>query len=317
MAHSLRRAALSALLLLPNLAAACSSCGCTLNSDWVSEGYTSGRGLRFDLRFDSFDQDELRNGRDRVSRGDLALPNDEEIQKRTDNRNTTLGIDYALSRSFAVNLQVPYFDRDHSTYAEGDTALSYSHSSGIGDVRLTGRWQGWSDDAGRGVMFGLKLPTGDTGVDFRSGPQAGEPLDRGLQPGTGTTDLLLGIYQVGALSPSIGYFAQATLQQPLAAHDHFRPGTGLNVNAGLRYLDWGRVTPQLQLNVRSERRESGADADVANSGATLVYLSPGLGVRFNRNWDGFAFVQFPVYQHVNGLQLEPRRFFSIGLQYRY
>lgn len=263
---------------------ACSSCGCTLNSDWASQGYAVGSGLRIDARFDYFDQSDLRSGTGSVDRSALELPNEEEIQRGTVNRNTTIGIDY-------------------------------SHSHGIGDIRVTGRYQGFSADGSTGVLFGLKLATGATDTNFYAGPQAGERLDAGLQAGTGTTDALIGVYNFGDLASTLGYFAQATLQQPLAAHDAFRPGTGLNLNAGLRYTAWQRVTPQLQFNVRSEKRESGANADIPNSGATLAYLSPGINVRFNRHWDGFAYVQLPVYQRVNGLQLEPDRLYSIGLQY--
>jgi hypothetical protein len=137
-------------------------------------------------------------------------------------------------------------------------------------------------------------------------------VDRGLQPGTGTTDLLLGVFKFGDLGGAWGYFAQAMAQLPLGQREGFKPGRGLNVNTGLRYAA-GRVTPQLQLNARIEDRESGPQADVANSGATLIYLSPGATVNLGRGLQAYAFVQVPVHQRVNGLQLEPRSSVSVGL----
>lgn len=303
-------------LAIPATSSACSSCGCTLNSDWASQGYAVGSGFRVDLRYDYFNQDDLRSGTDSVDRSSLEIPNDREIQNTTINRNTTLAIDYAPSRTWGVDVQMPYFDRFHYTIAPGDTALSYSQSNSIGDVRVTGRFQGFSPDLSFGILFGLKLATGKTNVDFYAGPQAGEPLDRGLQPGTGTTDALLGAYDFGNWGESVGYFAQAMLQQPLNSDDGFKPGTGLNVTGGLRYTGWRMFTPQVQINIRAEKRESGVNADVENSGATLAFFSPGVSMHFNPHWDGFAFVQFPIYQRVNGLQLEAERLFSIGLQYR-
>jgi len=311
------RAAAFLAAIAPWGAQACSSCGCTLNSDWASQGYSVGSGLRVDLRYDYFNQSDLRSGTDSVDRGALEVPNEEEIQRTTINRNTTLGIDYSPSRAWGFNVQLPYFDRFHSTLAEGDSELSYSHSHGIGDIRVTGRYQGFSADGSLGVLFGVKLPTGATDTNFYAGPQAGERVDAGLQAGTGTTDALIGVYNFGNLAQSLGYFAQATFQVPLYTHDAFKPGSGLNLNAGLRYTAWQRVTPQLQLNVRTEKRESGANADIPNSGATLAYLSPGVNVRLDKHWDAFAYIQWPVYQRVNGLQLEPRRSYSIGVQYRY
>ena len=300
-------------------ALACSSCGCTLNSDWASQGYTTQAGINADLRYDYFDQDQLRSGTHAVDRGTLTFPNAVEVQQYTVNRNLTAGLDWSPSRAFGVNLLVPYFDRSHATIAAGDTDVSRSHSRGLGDMRLIARYQGFEADLSVGVEFGLKLPTGGIDDTFDSGPQAGQPLDRGLQLGTGTTDLLIGGYTVGAFSPDVYYFGNILFQHPLAERDGFRPGDGANLTFGVRYtapLPAG-IVPQLQLNARVEGREEGVNADIANSGATLVYLSPGVGFSVARQLDGFAFVQFPIYQRVNGLQLESRAFGSLGFRYRF
>lgn len=54
---------------------ACGACGCTLNSDWASQGFSTRSGLHLDLRYDYFNQDQLRSGIRSVDRGSLALPN--------------------------------------------------------------------------------------------------------------------------------------------------------------------------------------------------------------------------------------------------
>ena len=105
------------------------------------------------------------------------------------------------------------------------------------------------------------------------------------------------------------------MQQPLDSREDFRPGTGLNMNVGARYVANETVVPHVQLNMRAEKRESGANADVANSGATLVYLSPGITLNASKSLKPYVFVQLPIYQRVNGYQLEPRYLFSIGLHY--
>jgi hypothetical protein len=308
-----------ALALAAPGAVACSSCGCTLNSDWSSQGYTVRSGFNLDLRYDYFDQGELRSGTHAADRSAYSFPNDQEIQQDTINRNVTLGLDWSPSRTIGVNLQLPYFDRPHATIAAGDTDVSTSHGRGLGDARLVVRYQGFEEDLSVGLQLGLKLPTGRIDDTFATGPQAGQTVDRGLQLGTGTTDLLVGGYAVGALGTDVYYFANVLWQQPLASRDGFRPGAGANLTVGLRYtapLPAG-IVPQLQLNARIEGRESGINADVPDSGATLAYLSPGVGFRISGNVDGFAFVQVPVYQRVNGLQLEPRVLGSVGFRYRF
>lgn len=319
MKHRLKAAALLAGCIWHPIALACSSCGCSLNSDWSSQGYTTAGGLHIDARYDYFDQSQLRSGTHGVSRDAIALPAGQEIQNDTINRNLVAGVDYSPSREWGMSLQIPWFDRPHSTYDESDTMLSRSHSRGLGDMRIIGRYQGFQPDLSIGVQFGLKLPTGRINDTFDSGPLVGEIVDRGLQLGTGTTDLLVGVYSVRSLGATFGWFGNLLLQQPLNFRKQFKPGTGLNLTMGLRYTGVlpADLSPQLQLNVRAEKRESGVNADVANSGATLAYLSPGVGFKLTERLDGFAFVQVPVYQRVNGLQLLPRFFTSVGLRYRY
>lgn len=295
---------------------ACGACGCTLNGDWASQGLVVRPGFNLDLRFDPFTQDQLRSGTEPVPASALSLPNAQEVQRRTTNRNLTLTLDDSPSAAWGVTLQIPGYWRSHETVAAGDTEPSFSRSTGLGDIRVLGRYQGFLEDLSLGVQLGLKLPTGRFHDAFASGPQAGEPVDRGLQPGTGTTDLLVGLYKFGDFGLGWGWFAQALAQLPLGEREGYKPGRGLNVNTGLRYAA-GRVTPQLQLNARLEERESGSQADVANSGATLIYVSPGATVNLGRGLQAYAFVQVPVHQRVNGIQLEPRLSASVGVHLRF
>jgi len=298
-------------------ASACGACGCTLNSDWSAQGYASGSGFRLDLRFDYFNQDQLRQGLGRVDLAGISFPTDREIQRQTINRNTTLMLDWSPNANWGVTAMVPSFTRTHETIAEGDTAESSSRSSGLGDVRLIGRYQGFAEDHSFGVQFGVKLPTGRTEDAFASGPQAGQPVDRGLQLGTGSTDVILGIYKFGEMSMDWGYFAQASFQSAVSHQSGFRPGDGINANFGVRYAGWKSVTPALQINVRAEKPETGPEADTPNSGATLAYLSPGVTVHLSNQLHLYAFVQIPVYQHVTGYQIEPRFLASVGVHYNF
>ncbi len=307
--------ALVALTATPLTALACSSCGCTLNADWATQGLASGKGWRFDVRYDYFNQSDLRSGSDSVERGSIPLPSEHEVQQTTINRNTTFGLEYSPNANWGVSVLLPYFDRFHTTIGEGDTDLSSSQSSGIGDLRVIARYAGFSPDHTSGIQFGLKLPTGRTDDTFRTGPLTGEIVDRGLQLGTGSTDLLVGAYHFGMLATNWDYFAQAMLQLPVTSKNDFKPGTGINLSLGTRYVASEFFVPQLQVNVRAEKRESGANADIPNSGATLAYLSPGFTLNFSRRFAGFVFVQAPIWQRVNGLQLEPRYSISAGLHY--
>ena len=91
----------------------------------------------------------------------------------------------------------------------------------------------------------------------------------------------------------------------------FSPGDAYSVNAGIRYAKFGaKFTPMLQLNYIHRKQDSGAGATPADAltggaatGGTLVYLAPGLMARVGGGTSVYGFVQLPVYQDVNSLQL--------------
>jgi hypothetical protein len=298
-------------------ARACSACGCTLYSDWGSQGLVAGGGWHMDVRYDFFEQDQLRSGTDSVPRSSITFPTDQEVQQYTINRNVALALDYSPNRDWGISMTLPWFDRSHATIAAGDTGISTSHDRGIGDARVVGRYSGFDEQRSTGILFGIKLPTGDFTDTFDSGPQQGEIVDRGLQLGTGTTDVILGAYHFGAWSSDWGYFTQAMAQAALNSRDGFKPGAGLNLNAGLRYTASPTWVPAVQLNLRTEKREEGINADVENSGATLLYLSPGITWNPNPRTSAFLFFQAPLHQRVNGLQLEATQLVSLGLHYHF
>jgi hypothetical protein len=307
---------------------ACASCGCTLSSDWESQGFTSRTGWAFDLRYDYLDQDQLRHGTGTISSPAAAAivtnGDSQEVEKYTRNRYVTVGIDYSGSPDWGINLQVPYIERDHSTlgtnsdgHTPGPDGGQYdSKTSSLGDIKLIGRYQGFSAQHNFGVLFGFKLPTGShtqTGTSTDPGNPGPVTIDRGLQPGTGTTDVIVGAYYFNDFGKDWSYFIQSTYQSAVDSKDHYRPGDGFNLNLGLRYLGFDSVVPQLQLNGRHVERDSGDNADTISTGGTLVYLSPGVVVPVGRETSVYGFVQVPIYQEVNGVQLTPRYTFSLGV----
>ena len=298
-----------------NQAAACSSCGCSFNSDWASEGYSNNSGWRFDTRFDYINQDNLRYGSGSVSKGSVELPNDNETQQHTITRATLLGLDYSPDRYWGLHISLPYLDRTHSTIGEGDTELSHSGTSGLGDSSFVARYQGFTPLANLGVQFGLKFPTGKFKDTFNAGPMQDMGIDRGLQNGTGTTDAILGVYYFDSISPEFDYFAQIQGDQPFAAREGFRPSTSVVTSAGINYKFNNSIKPQLQLNYKYESRESGQNADRPNSGGNILALTPGINFAASSKLNIYTLAQIPVFQEVNGYQLEPREIYSVGLRY--
>jgi len=181
-----------------------------------------------------------------------------------------------------------------------------------------GRWQGLSTPGGvTGVQFGLVLPTGSFHHTFNAGPQAGELVDRGLQPGTGTVQAVFGAYHYSRVAPTLALVLQAQGQVALNDREGYRPGPVGEASASLQYIGAKGITPQLQVNFRANGRDSGLNSDRPNSGGEQLYVSPGVSAKLTDTLSAFALVQLPVYQRVNGNQLVPKVQTSLGLQMRF
>lgn len=314
---------LALIALIPGFAQACASCGCSLSSDWESQGLVAEPGWRLDLRYDYIKQDQLRSGSNAVSRGAYPLPQDREIEQVTTNRYYTVALDYSPNRDWGVNVQTLFVDRFHQTVTPSDpgpstnTAVSESNTNKLGDIRVTGRYTGFNETHNIGIIAGLKLATGDYRQNFRSGPDAGAPLDRGLQAGTGSTDLILGAFHTNALSRDWDYFARGQWQHAMSTKDDYRPGDTVSLSFGTRYLGFEGVTPELQFNLQRRSKDSGNNADADNSGGTLAYLSPGVTLDVSKQAKVYGFIQLPIYQHVEGLQLAPRWTATAGVRYAF
>ena len=303
---------------IPSIALACASCGCSLSSDWETQGLTSGPGWRLDLRYDYINQSQLRSGTGKVNLAAFTpFPQAREIESVTTNRYTTVGIDYSPNKTWGFNLQLPYVDRFHQTIAPGDTDISESNTHALGDVRFTARYQGFTEVRNMGLTFGLKLPSGEHKQNFNQGVQAGNPLDRGLQAGTGSTDLLLGVFYTGALGRDVDWFSRAQYQRAISIADDYRPGQSINLSGGLRYLGFETATPELQLNYVHSGHDRGANADEANSSGTMLYLSPGVTVAVSKQVKVYGYVQLPLYQNLTGFQLAPRWSATAGVRYAF
>jgi hypothetical protein len=329
MKHKTKLILALAALLPAGGAFACASCGCTLNSDWGSQGLASNAGWSLDLRYDVLNQDQLRTGTGSISAVEAATTTNTatgdpaEVEKFTNNRYLTATLDYNQGDSWGVSVVLPYISRSHSTLGVGgdgvnpDAASGYdSDASGVGDVRVVGRYYGLSANKNFGLQFGLKLPTGATKQTSTAVDGSTIDVDPGLQLGTGTTDAIIGAYYFDNLNQNWDYFAQVQFQSALnssnMAAGSYRPGDSVNLSGGFRYHGFEGFTPTVQVNGRNVNSDSGDAADTYATGGTLLYLTPGVDIPVSSSVSVYANLQVPIYQDVKGIQLTPASIFSIG-----
>jgi hypothetical protein len=317
----------------------CASCGCTLSAD-AATGYSAQTGFRLTFEYDYINQDQLRRGTSTATPAQVVNnptnpdQNGGEIEKQTINRYITVGMSYTPSPNWNIDVLVPWVERSHTTYGvqtqpytSAETApdqISGARFSDLGDIKLIGSWQGFLPTHNLGVQLGVKLPTGRYGTDikFDSGPNSGQPLDASLQPGTGSTDVILGAYYYQAISQDFdafvnGQFQSAVSHKQSEPGNDFRPGNLQTVSFGLRYEAHPAWVPQLQVNVTHKSRDQGALADLPDTAGTVAYVSPGVTLHAIGALHVFAFVQVPVYSNLDGYQVFPRWTASVGGAYAF
>ncbi len=302
MKSKVRIAALLTLLGVGGLAqASCGGAFCTVNTGSEAHGDWAGPGTRLDLHYEFVDQRQLRSGTRKVSpAGEIGGEPDE---LSTVNRILKLTVDHSFDDRWGMTVQLPYVRRSHlhinNSDFPGPTAESWS-IGGVGDTRVVGRYQLWRDDTGKaaGLRFGLKLPTGRTTVINADGARA----ERTLQPGTGTTDAVLGAYWRDALG-SGDWFASLNWQRALDQHEDFRPGSAFSADLGISRPLGGIWSGQVQLNAVWRGRDSGAQAEPSLSGGHSLFLSPGVSAAIDQHTTLYGYLQLPLRQYVNGTQL--------------
>jgi hypothetical protein len=329
----------------PLSAMACATCGCSLTSDATSD-YMSSEGWRVNMEYDYIDQSQLRTGSSSVSPTQAAQVNyangdAQEIERRTINRYWNLDATYHPDASWQFSVLLPYLDRTHGTYGNAypdqinAAQVSDVSSSGIGDMQLVTGYQGFLPTHNLGVQLGVKLPTGNYGgqvgasplvgrnpVMFATGPNAGGALDTSLQPGTGSTDIIVGAYYYAPVSQNFDAFITGRYQVAMfemldQLGANFRPGNLGVVSAGLRYEKDPLWTPQLQINFSQKSHDQGALADTTDTAGTVLYLSPGLSHSINHTTSVYSYLQLPIYSQLQGYQLFPRWTMALGASMRF
>lgn len=315
-----RRAAKAALAgalmaaLTSTVDASCGSAFCTLMTDRYVQGAGEPHvGWNSDLRLEYVMQDRLRSGTRTI--GSDAVTGEEAIERRTRNLNLIAALSYGFDADWSIGVRVPVVRRDHlHDLIDEDTGAPGPQErwrfTRVGDVQLIARRQLRAGDASTALAVhgGVKLPTGSVNLRNEDGARA----ERALQPGSGTTDLVLGAAARRALGALDAIVLQAGAQLALAAHEEFKPGVRFEAAGAWSHAFTPAVGSVIQLNARQRQKDSGPQSEPANSGSTIVDLSPGLTVGVGRGATLYAYVQVPVYQRVRGIQLVPRNAFAIG-----
>ena len=246
-----------------------------------------------------------------------------------------LGVMYAVSDRLTLMGMASYVSQsmDHVTRMGG---MFTTESQGIGDTWISGLYKFFDKNRQRiHANLGLRIPTGsidETDITPASTPNEAL-LPYPMQLGTGTFDLKPGVtYLLQGDNTSFG--AQTSVSVPLNRNDRgYRWGTRTEL------LAWGayKLNKLISVSVKGDAifqgRIQGADNTFAmavdnamvptvfndNFGGEWLFLGAGVNLYIPNGFlknvrVGFEY-DYPVYQNLNGPQMEMQDRLTVGVQY--
>ncbi|MEN6585365.1 MAG: transporter [Sulfuricella sp.] len=324
---------LAITMLATNAYASCGSAFCSVNTSWDTQGISNEGGLLLDLRYSYARADTLRAGSSKIT-PEAPSGSDAEIEdQRTINQVLNFSADYTINSRWNIALGVPLVRRDHTHTFDSSISGPFTQQatfSQVGDIRVVGKYKFdlGGMHSGSGIRFGLKLPTGATNKTMTP-PDPADPatpyaLERSAQPGSGSTDAILGAYYFHNLpGADWGWFVSGQIQSAIATKDNYRPGNELSFDLGTHYAIAPDLNALLQLNVQHRERDSGANANPA-SGGYSINLSPGASYALTRQTQVYGLVQVALKQYANTDPADPLSgqltapwSLAVGISHRY
>jgi len=279
--------------------------------------YTLPKGIKYFglgtdyINFDTFSSSQLvgfnNHGKDVHTTNNLFIPTAYGGLGITDKLTLTTSIPYVCM--FGVNT------------AEGGKAINLGNSIGIGDITFLGKYRFLKIDKFNlqsSLVAGIKIPSGV----HRDRNNQGGLFEADDQPATGSWDPLVGLAiskKIKSIFFSTNFLykfstkgTQSTVVGDVASY---------NVAATYRINDkiciLNKIFPQhiskkdliwdLVLEGNGQWAESpqmGNEIDI-NHGGTLIYLTPGIRITYDKKWISNIAVGFPVIHALNGIQKPP------------
>lgn len=238
-----------------------------------------------------------------------------------------LGGMYAPAQDWTLTAMIPYVQNtmDHLT---ASNARFETESSGIGDLRLGALYEVESTSEVRGHLnFALSIPTGS--IDERDVTPASSPastrLPYPMQLGSGTFDVMAGATAI-VQKPDYSIGAQALGTYRLGENDRdYTLGNRLEATVWGSYPIRDRQSISLRLRGSRWSNIDGADPDLNPAqvptadpnlqGGTRVDVSLGYNFASEGRHRVAVEASVPVYQDLEGPQLEMDSMVTIGWQF--
>lgn len=240
---------------------------------------------------------------DQTSKSEGALEGD---HSKVFEQRTSLLMAWGLSDRFSLIARLPVSRRELTESESGETERSVG--GGRGDPELQAQVRLWGSAFAGSVgvrtsvygLAGIKSPWGENDLTRR-----GERLDEHAQPGTGSTDGIVGVSLVHQFTPRAALIASVQQRMTGSNDTGYRYGSTTLINVAVEHKLGARFDAVLEANWRDAASDAIHGMEQENTGGRLWYLTPHLLWTATRQWVVRAAVQLPAGQSgLNGVQHE-------------
>ncbi len=237
--------------------------------------------------------------------------------------NALVSIHYGSASPFSFGLVLPYIIQQRTSFSEEQSSFGFGDILLLTQYHIPTHWGDWS----LGVSSAIKLPTGETdNRDDRS-----VVLSPDMQSGTGTIDI------IGRFSISKKHFVRpnlnvqwSSLYRKNTTNQNFgalKGSTGrafkfgdefesaLQVSFEMLAKSWF-VSPDYSLIFRMTKPNEEQGILASNSGGQWLSHALGLFVKGNNDIGLRAYIELPIMQQLDGLQITTNLEFGLQINYQ-
>lgn len=240
---------------------------------------------------------------------------------------TTVSTGYGITDDFQVEASIGWYsgrsfvdahkeeDDDHSELRSAsetdhggsdDVNLAIGNPEGLSDLSVRGKYRITKGSAGHlSVIGGVIFPVGDDSELLDDG----EELEPSSQPGSGRYGAVGGVAYSRYLLPTTTIDVSSIYTYRFEI-DGFKIGDRFDNGVALAYrlTELSEQSTQFSIFVELLHQYIGKDEESGaknpNSGNNTLFLAPGVKASFGNNVGMVVAPSFPIYQHLNGEQLE-------------
>lgn len=238
--------------------------------------------------------------------------------RRREEGAAAMTLAYGARYNWTLGASLPFIERELKETVDGERRKRVS--SGVGDLTLFTFYKFYQRDKFQyseqaAVLGAVKLPTGRT--DDRD--SRGRRLAPELQPGTGSTDFLLGPIFTHRMTLRFAWHANLFYRINTEGTQDFRFGNKLfhNLVAEYRFIIRPETSLILELNGEYADKSEKERHSRPGTGGYVLFVTPGVQGTIpytERAWAWEVAAQIPVVENLRGNQLSPGIRFVFGLR---